>query len=149
VGGTTAQVFIAETGGDLSRFPSAAHLASWTGVAPAIHESAGQRSPAGTRHGSKFLTSMLVEAANSAARTKNTCLGAQFARIASRRGHNGAAVAAAHPILVSAYHMLIRDEPYHDVGAGWLDDDRAEVHTRRLLGQLEWLGHKVVLDPAS
>src|SRR5665648_689013 len=150
VGVRVAQVFIAETGGDMSRFPSPAHLAAWTGVAPAMHESAGKRTPAGTRHGNKFLTSMLVEAAQAASRTKDTYLSAQFARLTSRRGHNRAAVAVAHSILVSAYWMLVRDEPYHDLGAGWLDEPRrAEAHTRRLVTQLEHLGHTVVLDPAS
>ena len=150
VGVRVAQVFIAETGGDTSRFPSPAHLAAWTGVAPAMHESAGKRTPAGTRHGNKFLTSMLVEAAQSASRTKDTYLSAQFARLTSRRGHNRAAVAVAHSILVSAYWMLVRDEPYHDLGAGWLDEPRrAEAHTRRLVTQLQHLGHTVVLDPAS
>ena len=150
VGPRVAQVFIAETGGDMSRFPTPAHLAAWTGVAPAMHESAGKRTPAGTRHGNKFLTSMLVEAAQAASRTKDTYLSAQFARLTSRRGHNRAAVAVAHSILVSAYWMLVRDEPYHDLGAGWLDEPRrAEAHTRRLVTQLEHLGHTVVLDPAS
>src|SRR5665648_169649 len=150
VGVRVAQVFIAETGGDTSRFPTPAHLAAWTGVAPAMHESAGKRTPAGTRHGNKFLTSMLVEAAQAASRTKDTYLSAQFARLTSRRGHNRAAVAVAHSILVSAYWMLVRDEPYHDLGAGWLDEPRrAEAHTRRLVTQLEHLGHTVVLDPAS
>ena len=150
VGVRVAQVFIAETGADMSRFPTPAHLAAWTGVAPAMHESAGKRTPAGTRHGNKFLTSMLVEAAQAASRTKDTYLSAQFARLTSRRGHNRAAVAVAHSILVSAYWMLVRDEPYHDLGAGWLDEPRrAEAHTRRLVTQLENLGHTVVLDPAS
>jgi len=150
IGVRVAQVFIAETGADMSRFPSPAHLAAWTGVAPAMHESAGKRTPAGTRHGNKFLTSMLVEAAQAASRTKDTYLSAQFARLTSRRGHNRAAVAVAHSILVSAYWMLVRDEPYHDLGAGWLDEPRrAEAHTRRLVTQLEHLGHTVVLDPAS
>jgi len=150
VGAQVAQVFIAETGADMSRFPTPAHLAAWTGVAPAMHESAGKRTPAGTRHGNKFLTAMLVEAAQAASRTKDTYLSAQFARLTSRRGHNRAAVAVAHSILVSAYWMLVRDEPYHDLGAGWLDEPRrAEAHTRRLVTQLENLGHTVVLDPAS
>ena len=150
VGAQVAQVFIAETGADMSRFPTPAHLAAWTGVAPAMHESAGKRTPAGTRHGNKFLTAMLVEAAQAASRTKDTYLSAQFARLTSRRGHNRAAVAVAHSILVSAYWMLVRDEPYCDLGAGWLDEPRrAEAHTRRLVTQLEHLGHTVVLDPAS
>ena len=150
IGLRTAQVFIAETGGDMSRFPTAAHLAAWVGVAPAIHESAGKRTPAGTRHGNKFLTSMLVEAANSAARSKHTYLAAQHARIASRRGHNRAAMAVAHSMLVAAYYMLIRDEPYHDLGPTWLDEHaRNQASTRRLVTQLERLGHTVVLDPEA
>lgn len=150
VGLRTAQVFIAETGGDMSRFPTAAHLAAWVGVAPAIHESAGKRTPAGTRHGNKFLTSMLVEAANSAARSKHTYLAAQHARIASRRGHNRAAMAVAHSMLVSAYYMLTRDEPYHDLGTTWLDEHaRNRANTRRLVAQLELLGHTVILDPEA
>jgi len=150
VGVHVAQAFIAETGGDMSRFPSPAHLAAWVGVAPAMHESAGRRQPAGTRHGNKFLTAMLVEAAQSASRTKDTYLAAQFARLTSRRGHNRAAVAVAHSILVSAYWMLVRDEPYRDLGPGWLDQHaRTEAHTRHLIAQLEHLGHTVVLDPVA
>ena len=150
VGVVTAHTVIAETGGDMSWFTSAAHLAAWAGVAPAMHESAGKRSPAGSRHGNKFLTSMLVEAANSAARSKNTYLSAQFARLASRRGHNRAAVAVAHSMLVSAYYMLVRDEPYRDLGPDWFDHERnTAAHTRRLVAQLERLGHTVVLDPAA
>lgn len=150
IGLRTAQMFIAETGGDMSRFPTAAHLAAWVGVSPAIHESAGKRTPSGTRHGNKFLTAMLVEAANSADRSKHTYLAAQHARIASRRGHGRAAMAVAHSMVVSAYYMLTRDEPYHDLGPTWLDDAaRNRVSTRRLVAQLERLGHTVVLDPEA
>lgn len=124
VGVVTAQVFIAETGGEMSRFPTVGHLAAWTGLAPALNESAGKRKPTGTRKGNKFLTSMLVEAANSAARTKDTYLAAQFARLSGRRGHNRAAVAVAHTMLVSAYYMLLRDEPHKDLGPNWLNDER-------------------------
>jgi transposase len=150
IGLVTAQVFIAETGGEMSRFPTAGHLAAWTGLAPAMNESAGKRKPSGTRKGNKFLTSMLVEAANSAARTKNTYLAAQFARLSSRRGHNRAAVAVAHTMLVSAYWMLLRDEPYKDLGPAWLSDERdAEAHARRLVRQLEKLGHTVTLNDVA
>ncbi len=149
VGETVAQVIVAETGADMSRFPSAAHLAAWAGVAPAVYESAGKRSPAGTRHGNKWLTAMLVEAAGSAGRMKGrNYLSAQHARLTKRRGMGRAQVAVAHSILVSAYYMLLRDEPYRELGADWLARRNEEAHTRRLVAQLERLGHTVTLNPA-
>jgi transposase len=149
VGEKTAQVIIAETGADMSRFPSANHLSAWAGVAPAIYESAGKRRPSGTRHGNKWLTTMLYESAGSVARTKDTYLSSQHARIMSRRGGARANMAVAHSILVSAYFMLKRDEPYRDLGPQWLQQRNDDAHTRRLVAQLERLGHTVVLDPAA
>lgn len=149
VGPKTAQVIIAETGTDMSKFASAKHLAAWAGVAPAMHESAGVRRSAGARHGNKWLCSTLVEAASSVSRTKNTYLGSQYARIASRRGAKRAAVAVAHSILTSAYWMLDRDQPYQDLGADWLTHRNDAAHVRRLVGQLERLGHTVVLDQSA
>jgi transposase len=149
VGEKVAQVIIAETGGDMSKFPTAGQLAAWAGVAPAIHESAGHRKPSGSRKGNKWLTAMLVEAAGSVGRSKDNYLSAQHARLTARRGMGRAQVAVAHSILVCAYHMLLRDQPYSDLGADWLHRRDDQAHTRRLVAQLERLGHTVVLDPVA
>jgi hypothetical protein len=119
-------------------------------VAPGIYESAGERSPAGARHGSKWLNHMLVEAAGSVARMKGAnYLSAQHARLTARRGMGRAQVTVAHSILLSAYYMLRDDEPYPESGADWLARRNTEAHTRRLIAQLECLGHTVVLDPVA
>jgi transposase len=150
VGPKVAEVIIAETGGDMSRFPTAAHLAAWAGLAPAMNESAGKQTPAGKRHGNKWLAAMLVEAAGSVGRMHNkNYLAAQHARLMKRRGMGRAQVAVARTILVSAYWMLKRDEPYHDLGVDWHTRRNDQAHTRRLVAQLERLGHTVIIDPAA
>jgi transposase len=92
---------------------------------------------------------MLVEAAAATARMKCVNdLSTQHARLTARRGTGRAQVAVAHSILVSAW-MLTRDEPNQELGADWLARRNDEAHTRRLVAQLERLGHSVVLDPAA
>lgn len=149
VGRTVAEVIIAETGGDMSRFPSAGHLCAWAGVAPANHESAGKRRPAGTRHGGHWLRTALVEAARAAARTKDTYLSAQYRRIAARRGPNKAAVAVAHSILASAWHILSTGQPYQDLGPDYFARRNTRAETRRLTTRLQALGYTVTLTPAA
>jgi hypothetical protein len=93
---------------------------------------------------------MLVEAAGSVGRMKGAnYLAAPHARLTTRRGMSRAAVAVAHSMLVSAYYMLSRDEPYRDLGPDWLARRNDQAHTRRLVAQLERLGDTVLLDPAT
>jgi transposase len=134
----------------MSRFPTHKHLASWAGMCPGNDESAGKRRSGKTRKGSKWLASALTEAAHAAARTKGSHLSAHYARVKGRRGSKKAAVAVGHSILVIAYHLLERKEPYEDLGEEYYIRDRrcsSEAHTKRLVRQLERLGHKVVLEP--
>lgn len=144
----TAEVVLAEIGPDLSRFGSARQLASWAGLCPGNHESAGKRHGGTTRKGSPWLRSALVLSAASAGRTK-TYLGAQFRRLAARRGPMRAKVAVAHSLLVIIRAMLVRDEPYRDLGVNYFDErDRQHVE-RRLTHRLEALGYSVALTPTS
>jgi hypothetical protein len=104
----------------------------------------------GTRPGNKWLTAMLVEAAGSVGRMKDkNYLAVQYARLTARRGMSRAQVVVAHSILVSAFYMLLRDQPYRDLGPDWLARRNDEAHTRRLVVQLEKPGHDVTLDQPS
>jgi transposase len=143
---TTAEVIVAETGADMSRFPTAAHLCAWAGLAPASYESAGKRRPAGTRHGAPWLRRTLVEAARAGARSKGSYFSAQYARIARRRGPNKAAVAVAHSMLAVAWHLLTTGAFYEDPGGDYFErrHDPA-VEAKRLTRRIEALGFEVVL----
>jgi transposase len=143
-----AEVIVAEIGMDMSRFPSAAALAAWAGVAPGNNESAGKRLSGKTRDGNRTLRTVLNQAAHAAAHTKATYLSAQYRRLAARRGNKRAIMAVAHSILVIAYHMLRRKEPYREAGADYFDKLRPEAIAKRLVKRLQALGYQVSL-PAT
>ena len=145
----TAENIVAEIGTDMSRFPTANHLASWAGVAPGNNESAGKKRSGRTRKGNKPLGVILNQAAHAAARTKNTYLSAQYHRLAGRRGKKRALVAVAHSILVIAYHMIKDKEPYRDLGGDYFDKRRPETTARRLVSRLEHLGYQVSVQQLS
>jgi transposase len=150
VGQRIAEILVAERGLNLERFPTAGHRASWAGMCPGNHESAGKRQSGRTRKGNRALRRALVEAAQAAGRSKRTYLGAQFRRLAARRGKKKAAVAVGHTILVIVYHLLTEGTVYQDLGPQYFDErDRQRVE-RRLVHRLEALGYKVALaSPAA
>jgi transposase len=116
-------------------------------MCPGNDESAGKRRSGKTRKGSKWLRSALTEAAYAAARSKGTYLSAQYARLKGRRGPKKAAVAVGHSILVIAYHILERGEPYQELGEDYFNRRRSEeAYRKRLVRKLEKLGHRVVLE---
>ena len=146
ISATTAEVIVAETGADMSRFPTAGHLCAWAGVAPASYESAGKKRPAGTRKGAPWLKRTLIEAARAAPRTKGTYYSAQYSRIARRRGPNKAAVAVAHSMLDTAWHLLSTGALYQDPGADYFErrHDPA-IEAKRLQRRIEALGFAVTI----
>ena len=145
----TAEVIIAETGGDMTAFPTAKHLASWAGVCPGQNESAGKRKSAKTRKGSPWLRATLIESARAASRSKGTYLGERYRRLARRRGDKKAIIAIAHEILTATWHMLSTGELYREQGPQVISERDAENARRRAIRQLERLGHKVTLQPLA
>ena len=150
VAARVSQVILAELGPDMSRFPTDRHAASWVAICPGNDESAGKRRSGRTRKGNPHLRTALIEAANAAARTKDTYPRAQYEQIKRRRGHRKAIVAVAHSILIASYHILKDDVPYHDLGGDYFtrraDPERI---AKRLVAQLERLGHTVTLQQTS
>lgn len=144
-----ADVITAETGADMTQFPSPQQLCSWAGIAPGSNESAGITHRSRTGHGNKHLKGVLGVAAMSASRTSNTYLAARHHRIAARRGRLRALVATEHKILEVIWHMATTNSPYRDLGGDYFlqrDPNRA---TQRALTQLHHLGYEVTLTPTT
>jgi transposase len=146
VGRTTAEVIVAEIGTDMTRFPTDRHLASWAAVCPGNHESAGKQTTGKTRKGNRALRTALVEAAQAAGRSRTTYLGAQYRKLAARRGKKKATVAVAHSILVISYHLLKDGSTFTDLGADFFDRRNQDALERRLVSRLEALGNKVTIE---
>ena len=133
----------------MTRFPAAAHLASWAGVCPGNNESASKHHSGRTRKGNSWLRAALGEAAAAGVSTKNTYLQAQYRRLAGRRGKKRALVAVGHTSLVATWHMITNGVDYHDLGpTHYLTRIDPARHTRRLVTQLHQLGYQVQPNPA-
>jgi transposase len=141
-----AEDILAETGVDMSRFPSAKHLASWCGICPGNNESAGKQKSGKSRPGNRWLRVSLVQAARAASLSKGSYLSTQYHRIASRRGGNRAAIAVAHSILVIIYNMLSTGKDYIDMGADFFDRRSEESLIRRTTKRIESLGYNVSIE---
>ena len=149
IGRQTAELIIAEIGTDMSRFPSATHLARWARLCPGNHESAGKRISGRTGSGNRWLRSALVQAAQAAVHCRNTFFGGLYHRLVFRRGKNRAIVAVAHHLLTAIYHMLQKHEPFQDLGANYWDERQKTSVVRRLCHRISQLGYQVNLEPVA
>jgi transposase len=147
VGARVAETLVSEIGTDMTCFPTAGHLASWAGMCPGNHQSAGKQLSGHTRKGNVYVRGALTQAAWAATRTKHTYLAAQFRRLTTRLGKQRALVAVGHSILVIAWHLLSTHASYQELGSDYFDRSDAKAYRLKLIRKLEALGLKVVVEP--
>lgn len=142
-----AELIIAEIGTDMSRFPTASHLASWAGLCPGNNESAGKKKNSSTHDGNKHIRAIMVETALANRHTKSY-FSSQYKRIAARRGKKRAAIAVAHSMLIVVYNMISKKQPYQEIGQDHFDKLNSQYRAKKLINQLESLGYTVTKEQA-
>jgi len=140
---------VAETGGDMHRFPTAGHLCSWGAMCPGQNESAGKRRSGKTRKGNRYLRRTLIQSALAATRKRDSALQAKYHRVKRQRGHKKAVVAVGHQILEIAYFVMRDGVTYHELGADYFDRRHADRAARRHVKHLEALGFRVTIEKAA
>jgi transposase len=149
IGERAAIGILAEIGITMQQFPTAGHMASWSGLCPGNHESADKRLSGKTRKGNPWLRCLLVQAAHSASHQKQCYLAEQYRRIAKRRGAKRAAIAVAHSILIIIYHLLSNQTTYQEKAESFFEEQERQGAKKRLVRQLSRLGYHVELQPVA
>jgi transposase len=148
IGPEVATVFISELGADMTRWPTPAHAASWAGLCPGHHESAGKHTSGRTRHGNRWIKQAFAQAGWAASRAAGTYMQAHFRRLCSRRGAKKAVMAVAHSQFIRC--VLLSASPgecYQDLGGDYFDRRNEQHVTQRLVNRLQALGYRVTLQP--
>ena len=147
VGESSAKTILSVIGTDMSRFPTASHLASWAGVCPGNNESAGRRRSGKTRRGNTLLRTTLVLCAQGASRAKGSFFAAQYSRLMIRRGKNRAKMAVAHSLLIAIYYIIRDRVPFKDLGEDYYNKVNTESKINMYIKKLENLGVSVSIAP--